>query len=78
MRREVGADLFGSYVATILATMVLGREVIAAGDNYNGMSPIILPMVIAGLGIVFSLIGILAVVATIGLIGLAASKRRDG
>ncbi|RAK65794.1 sodium-translocating pyrophosphatase [Hymenobacter edaphi] len=57
----MGADLFGSYVATILATMVLGREVIAAGDNYNGMSPIILPMVIAGLGIVFSLIGILAV-----------------
>ncbi|GAB2958359.1 sodium-translocating pyrophosphatase [Hymenobacter coalescens] len=57
----MGADLFGSYVATILATMVLGREVIAAGDNYNGMSPIILPMVIAGLGIVFSLIGILFV-----------------
>ncbi|GAB3832178.1 sodium-translocating pyrophosphatase [Hymenobacter jeollabukensis] len=57
----MGADLFGSYVATILATMVLGREVIAAGDAYNGMSPIILPMVIAGLGIVFSLIGIMAV-----------------
>jgi K(+)-stimulated pyrophosphate-energized sodium pump len=57
----MGADLFGSYVATILATMVLGREVIAAGDDYNGMSPIILPMVIAGLGIVFSLIGILFV-----------------
>ncbi|KAA9332287.1 sodium-translocating pyrophosphatase [Hymenobacter busanensis] len=57
----MGADLFGSYVATILATMVLGREVVAAGDAYNGMSPIILPMVIAGLGIVFSLIGILFV-----------------
>ena len=57
----MGADLFGSYVATILATMVLGREVIAAGDNMNGLSPIALPMVIAGLGIVFSLIGILAV-----------------
>ncbi|GAA4373090.1 sodium-translocating pyrophosphatase [Hymenobacter koreensis] len=57
----MGADLFGSYVATILATMVLGREVVASGDAYNGMSPIILPMVIAGLGIVFSLIGILFV-----------------
>ncbi|WP_400192002.1 sodium-translocating pyrophosphatase [Hymenobacter sp. B81] len=57
----MGADLFGSYVATILATMVLGREVVAAGDQYNGMSPIVLPMVIAGLGIVFSLIGILFV-----------------
>jgi K(+)-stimulated pyrophosphate-energized sodium pump len=28
----MGADLFGSYVATILATMVLGREVLAPGD----------------------------------------------
>lgn len=52
----MGADLFGSYVATILATMVLGRE-ISVTDNYNGLSPILLPMVIAGLGIVFSMIG---------------------
>ncbi|HEX8455201.1 MAG TPA: sodium-translocating pyrophosphatase [Longimicrobium sp.] len=57
----MGADLFGSYVATILATMVLGREVVAGGDNFGGLSPILLPMVIAGLGIVFSLIGILLV-----------------
>lgn len=52
----MGADLFGSYVATILATMVLGREIIAT-DKFNGLSPILLPMVIAGLGIVFSIIG---------------------
>ncbi|GAA3951536.1 sodium-translocating pyrophosphatase [Hymenobacter algoricola] len=57
----MGADLFGSYVATILATMVLGREVVAAGDQFNGLSPILLPMVIAGVGIVASLIGILTV-----------------
>jgi K(+)-stimulated pyrophosphate-energized sodium pump len=57
----MGADLFGSYVATILATMVLGREVVAQNDGFGGMSPILLPMVIAGLGIVFSLIGILMV-----------------
>jgi len=56
----MGADLFGSYVATILATMVLGREV-AVEDNFGGLSPIILPMLIAGLGIVFSLIGMLFV-----------------
>ncbi|GAB3197940.1 K(+)-stimulated pyrophosphate-energized sodium pump [Pontibacter aydingkolensis] len=56
----MGADLFGSYVATILATMVLGREVVAS-DNFGGLSPIILPMLIAGLGIVFSLIGMLFV-----------------
>ena len=52
----MGADLFGSYVATILATMVLGRE-IAVTDNFNGLSPILLPMLIAGLGIIFSIIG---------------------
>ncbi|HEV2735148.1 MAG TPA: sodium/proton-translocating pyrophosphatase, partial [Longimicrobiaceae bacterium] len=57
----MGADLFGSYVATILATMVLGREVAAGGDRFGGLSPILLPMVLAGLGIVFSLIGILMV-----------------
>lgn len=54
----MGADLFGSYVATILATMVLGREVVSE-DNFGGMAPIILPMFIAGLGIIFSLIGML-------------------
>ena len=52
----MGADLFGSYVATILATMVLGQE-ISVKDNFGGMSPILLPMVICGLGIIFSIIG---------------------
>ncbi len=52
----MGADLFGSYVATILATMVLGAEIVAE-DDFNGLSPILLPMVIAGLGLVFSIIG---------------------
>ena len=56
----MGADLFGSYVATILATMVLGREVIAV-DTMGGLSPIVLPMVIAGLGIIFSIIAMLFV-----------------
>ena len=53
----MGADLFGSYVATILATMVLGQEINASSDNFNGMSPILLPMVICGLGILFSIVG---------------------
>lgn len=52
----MGADLFGSYVATILATMVLGQEIKVA-DNFGGMSPILLPMVICGLGILFSIVG---------------------
>ena len=53
----MGADLFGSYVATILATMVLGREVVATGDGFNGLSPILLPMIIAGIGLLFSIVG---------------------
>ena len=53
----MGADLFGSYVATVLATMVLGRETNAMTDNFGGMSPILLPMLIAAMGILFSIIG---------------------
>jgi K(+)-stimulated pyrophosphate-energized sodium pump len=52
----MGADLFGSYVATVLATIVLGQETIAV-DDFNGFSPILLPMMIAGVGIIFSIIG---------------------
>ncbi len=62
----MGADLFGSYVATVLAAMVLGNYIIRDivvktgapfTDNFGGMGPIILPMVIAGVGIISSLIG---------------------
>ncbi|NCG14455.1 MAG: sodium-translocating pyrophosphatase [Bacteroidetes bacterium] len=52
----MGADLFGSYVATILATMVLGNEVISK-DNFDGLGPILLPMLIAAMGLVFSIVG---------------------
>jgi K(+)-stimulated pyrophosphate-energized sodium pump len=52
----MGADLFGSYVATVLATMVLGQETQAPDDSFAGMSPILLPMMIAGTGILFSII----------------------
>lgn len=52
----MGADLFGSYVATVLATMVLGQETIST-DNYGGYAPILLPMLIAASGIIFSIIG---------------------
>ncbi len=62
----MGADLFGSYVATVLAAMVLGNYLI--GDNPNvladafgGIGPILLPMFIAGLGIIFSFLGSLLV-----------------
>ncbi len=52
----MGADLFGSYVATMLATMVLGREIVSQ-DNFGGIAPILLPMLIAGLGLIFSIVG---------------------
>ena len=58
----MGADLFGSYVATVLAAMVLGNYVINdmggnITDNYGGMSTIVLPLIISALGIIFSIIG---------------------
>jgi len=59
----MGADLFGSYVATVLAAMVLGNYVIKdmGGDitafGFQGIGPILLPMAIAGFGILFSIIG---------------------
>jgi K(+)-stimulated pyrophosphate-energized sodium pump len=54
----MGADLFGSYVATVLATIVLGQQTTVVGDDgFGGLSPIILPMLIAGIGILFSIVG---------------------
>ncbi len=56
----MGADLFGSYVATILATMVLGREIVSH-DNFGGIAPILLPMLIAGVGLLASIISMVFV-----------------
>ncbi len=57
----MGADLFGSYVATVLASMVLGNYLIADNPGFNdafgGLGPILLPILIAGSGIIFSIIG---------------------
>ena len=62
----MGADLFGSYVATVLAAMVLGNYVIkdmggAIQDAFGGIGPVLLPMAIAGVGIIISLIGTMLV-----------------
>lgn len=51
----MGADLFGSFVSTIIGTVVLGREIVAK-DNFGGLSPVILPMVIAGVGTLLSIL----------------------
>jgi K(+)-stimulated pyrophosphate-energized sodium pump len=65
----MGADLFGSYVATVLAAMVLGNYVIkdmggVIDDAFGGIGPILLPMSIAGFGILFSIIGTMLVKIT--------------
>jgi len=62
----MGADLFGSYVATVLAAMVLGNYIIkdmggSITDAFGGIGPILLPMSIAGVGIIISLIGTMLV-----------------
>ncbi|HEY8387289.1 MAG TPA: sodium-translocating pyrophosphatase, partial [Parasegetibacter sp.] len=58
----MGADLFGSYVATVLATIVLGQQTQVLGtDVLGGYSPVVLPMLIAGVGIIFSIIATLFV-----------------
>ncbi len=62
----MGADLFGSYVATVLAAMVLGNYVIKdmggkIDDAFGGIGPILLPMAIAGAGIIISVIGTMLV-----------------
>ena len=62
----MGADLFGSYVATVLASMVLGNYVIidmggSIEDAFGGIGPILLPVFIAGAGIIISIIGTLFV-----------------
>jgi len=65
----MGADLFGSYVATVLAAMVLGNYVIkdmggSITDAFGGIGPILLPMSIAGIGIIISIIGTMLVKIT--------------
>ncbi|MCX8113273.1 MAG: sodium-translocating pyrophosphatase [Bacteroidia bacterium] len=49
----MGADLFGSYVATILATMVLGGEMT---QSAGGLGPVLLPLSLAGTGLFFSIV----------------------
>jgi len=55
----MGADLFESYVGSIIGTMVLGAAFMVPGfsDNFGGLSAVLLPLVLAGTGIVMSFIG---------------------
>jgi K(+)-stimulated pyrophosphate-energized sodium pump len=58
----MGADLFESYVGAIVGTMVLGAAFMGlnefASESYmNGLSPVLLPLVLSGVGIIMSFIG---------------------
>ena len=63
----MGADLYESYCGSILATAALGAALpIVAGATDSGtilniLKPVVSPMIVAGLGIFFSIIGIFAV-----------------
>ncbi len=51
----MGADLFESYVGSIIATMILGATAYAGQENMHNM--VLLPLGVAGLGILASIIG---------------------
>lgn len=56
----MGADLFESYVGSIIGTMVLGAAFFALPEfkeNFDGLGAVLLPLMIAGVGIVMSIIG---------------------
>jgi K(+)-stimulated pyrophosphate-energized sodium pump len=58
----MGADLFESYIGSIIATMVLGLALINGTDGafngaYDNFGPIVLPLMLAGAGIITSIIG---------------------
>ncbi len=55
----MGADLFESYVGSIIAAMVLGATFLTATytDAFNGLSPVVLPMFLAMAGIFSSIAG---------------------
>src|SRR6185295_1033169 len=55
----MGADLFESYIGAIVGTMVLGAAFMGPGlvDEFNGLSPVLVPLLLSGVGIIMSIIG---------------------
>ncbi|MEM6320737.1 MAG: sodium-translocating pyrophosphatase [Bacteroidota bacterium] len=58
----MGADLFESYVGSIIGTMVLGAVFMGAvgfeaTNEFGGLNAVLLPLVLAGVGIITSIIG---------------------
>jgi K(+)-stimulated pyrophosphate-energized sodium pump len=60
----MGADLFESYVGSIVGTMVLGAAFFGLpefSENFNGLGAILLPLAVAAAGIIMSILGTLFV-----------------
>ncbi|NJB36145.1 sodium-translocating pyrophosphatase [Croceivirga sp. JEA036] len=56
----MGADLFESYVGSIIGTMVLGAaftQIPAFQSSFDGLGAVYLPLVLAAVGIIMSIIG---------------------
>ncbi|MDX1828728.1 MAG: sodium-translocating pyrophosphatase [Lutibacter sp.] len=57
----MGADLFESYVGSIIGTMVLGGAFVALPvfkeSGFDGLGPVYLPLALAAVGIIMSIIG---------------------
>ncbi len=56
----MGADLFESYVGSIIGTMVLGAAFFGLpefANTFNGLGAVVLPLIIAGIGIIMSVVG---------------------
>jgi len=58
----MGADLFESYVGSIIGTMVLGSAFMVAGEfattnEWGGLNAVLLPLVLASTGILTSILG---------------------
>jgi len=58
----MGADLFESYVGSIIGTMVLGAAFIGItgfeeSNQFSGLNAVLLPLVLAGAGIITSILG---------------------
>lgn len=52
----MGADLFESYVGAIIGTMVLGATFIGSFEEFS-LAAVILPLILAGTGIILSILG---------------------
>jgi K(+)-stimulated pyrophosphate-energized sodium pump len=57
----MGADLYESYTGSILATAALGAALPWTAGQFGGLQAILAPMIVAGIGILLSILGIFAV-----------------